>query len=88
MMRAFLNSVTSLKTASLTARMLAPVWAESFVNLVILTLGKPELKTDPRVYEAALRQQIDIRVTSLHLNCSASEASGPQAVQSSRSFRR
>jgi hypothetical protein len=73
-MRAFLDNATSLKVAALSARMLAPVWAESFVNLLIFVLGKPELKADARVYDNAFRQQIDVRVTSLHLNCSGIKA--------------
>jgi len=65
----FFDNTISLKTAALTARMLSPVWAESFVNLLLFVLGKAELKADRRVYDNALRQPIDVRVTSLHLHC-------------------
>lgn len=52
-----------------TIRMLSPVLAESFVNLLILILSKNEFKQDQRLYENLIRQQIDIRVKTLHLNC-------------------
>lgn len=50
-------------------RMLAPVLAESFINLVIFLLARPELKNDDRLYKNAFRQEVDIRVKTLHLNC-------------------
>lgn len=50
-------------------RMLSPVLAEAFVNLLILMLSKKEYKEDKRLYESFIRQQIDIRVKTLHLNC-------------------
>ncbi|CAM3725889.1 hypothetical protein [Flavobacterium chungbukense] len=52
-----------------TIRMLSPVLAESFINLVILIFAKEEYKQDNRLYENLIRQQIDIRVKTLHLNC-------------------
>lgn len=52
-----------------TIRMLSPVLAESFINLLILILTKEEYKKDKRLYESLIRQQIDIRVKTLHLNC-------------------
>ena len=52
-----------------TIRMLSPVLAESFINLLILVLSKKEFKKDKRLYENLIRQQIDIRVKTLHLNC-------------------
>jgi hypothetical protein len=57
----------------LALRMLAPVLAESFVNLVIFLLAKPELKNDERLYKNALRQEIDVRVKTLHLTCQGFE---------------
>lgn len=52
-----------------TIRMLSPVLAEAFINLLILMLSKKEFKEDKRLYENLIRQQIDIRVKTLHLNC-------------------
>ncbi len=50
-------------------RMLLPVIAETFVNLVIYILCKPEIKDDQRLYDSFKRSQIDIRIKSLHLYC-------------------
>jgi len=50
-------------------RSMLPVLAESFINLLIFVLAKPEVKTNERLFQNTIRQQIDIRVQSLHLNC-------------------
>ena len=50
-------------------RSMLPVMAESFINCLIFILCKPEIKSSSRLYEAVIRQQIDIRIQSLHLNC-------------------
>lgn len=52
-----------------TIRMLSPVLAESFINTLLLVLSKDEFKKDKRLYDNLIRQQIDIRVKTLHLNC-------------------
>lgn len=51
-------------------RMLAPVVAESFINLLLFIMLKPDLKTDAANYAALARQHINERVQNLHLNCS------------------
>ena len=61
----------------LSVRMLAPVWAESFVNLILFVLARPEIRDDSRLYETTLRQNIDIRIKSLHLNCVGFEMGVP-----------
>ncbi|MBI5216264.1 MAG: hypothetical protein HY960_10975 [Ignavibacteriae bacterium] len=50
-------------------RMIAPVLGESFVNLLIFSLAKPEIKNDERLYKDLINKQIDIRIKSLHLYC-------------------
>lgn len=50
-------------------RSMLPVLAESFINCVIFILCKPEIKSSSRLYDSIIRQQIDIRIQSLHLNC-------------------
>jgi len=54
---------------ALSIRMLAPVMAEAFVNLVIYVLGKADVKSDTRVYDSVKRANIDVRVRALHLYC-------------------
>ncbi|MBU3167805.1 hypothetical protein [Acinetobacter baumannii] len=50
-------------------RSMLPVLAESFINCIIFILCKPEIKSSSRLYDSIIRQQIDIRIQSLHLNC-------------------
>jgi hypothetical protein len=50
-------------------RSMLPVLAESFVNLLLSILGKPEIKNNDRLFQDTVRRPIDIRVQSLHLNC-------------------
>src|SRR6185437_11537478 len=50
-------------------RSMLPVMAEAFVNLMLCILMKPELRSDERLRENAVRQQIDIRIRSLSHNC-------------------
>ena len=52
-----------------TIRMLSPVLTESFINTLLLVLVKDEFRNDKRLYDNLIRQQIDIRVKTLHLNC-------------------
>jgi hypothetical protein len=54
---------------SICLRLLTPVWAESFVNLIIFILARPEFKNDLRIYNDFLRKEIDIRIKLLHVNC-------------------
>lgn len=50
-------------------RAMLPVLAESFINLIIFILAKKEIKDNERLFNNTIRQNIDIRVQSLHLNC-------------------
>jgi len=50
-------------------RSMLPVRAEPFINLLIFILMKPYIKSDARLSESIYRQQIDIRVKSLSINC-------------------
>ncbi|WP_312057756.1 hypothetical protein [Acinetobacter courvalinii] len=51
-------------------RSMLPVMAESFINLLIFVLCKPDIKNNTRLFNSILRNQIDIRIQSLHLYCS------------------
>lgn len=46
-----------------------PVLAESFVNLILFMLCKEDIKNNERLFQNVLRQPIDVRVQSLHINC-------------------
>jgi hypothetical protein len=60
---------TEATALGLNIRMLAPVYAESFINLIIFLLAEDDIKTDKRMYDSIVRQQIDIRIKGLHRNC-------------------
>lgn len=50
-------------------RSMLPVLAEAYVNFLLFVLMRPELKSDDRLRENALRQPIDIRIKTLHMTC-------------------
>lgn len=50
-------------------RSMLPVMAESFVNLLLFALMRPELKSDARLRENTIRQPIDVRIKSLSVTC-------------------
>jgi len=67
--KVWVKNVDKAAVLGTTIRMLSPVLAEAFINLLILTTCKKEFKDDKRLYENLIRQQIDVRVKTLHLNC-------------------
>lgn len=50
-------------------RSMLPVMAEAFVNLILFALMRPELKSDERLRDNAIRQPIDVRIKSLSMTC-------------------
>lgn len=46
-----------------------PIVCEAFVNLVLFTLARPEIRDDEVLYQAIIRQGLDLRVRGLHVNC-------------------
>ncbi len=50
-------------------RMLAPVVAEAFINFVLFVLSKPAVRIDTRLFDSIVRQEVDVRVRALHVNC-------------------
>jgi hypothetical protein len=69
-MREWIANLQRAAVVGASIRMLAPVLAESFVNLVIFVLAREDVKKDIRIYESLIRGHIDVRVRSLHLYCS------------------
>ena len=63
-------------------RSMLPVLAESFINLLLFILCRPDIKTNDRLFKSTVRQAIDIRIQSLHINCigfeSAVDYSSPE----------
>lgn len=50
-------------------RFMVPVLAESFINLIIFVLCRPDIKGNSRLYENFVRSNIDVKIQSLHINC-------------------
>ena len=66
-------------------RMMIPVWVESFVNVLIFVLAKESVRTNQRLLDGLLRNQIDIRTQTLHLNCNGfDKALDPSAEEYKR----
>ncbi len=63
------KNIDTAASIGTTIRMLCPILAESFVNLILLLFRKEEYVNDERLYDNLLRQQIDIRVKTLHMHC-------------------
>jgi hypothetical protein len=68
-LKKWIKNITKAASLGTTIRMLCPVMAESFINLILLVFRKSEYAKDERLYENLIRQQIDIRVKTLHLHC-------------------
>lgn len=81
-----LESYSKALGLSTSLRMLAPVLAEAFVNLVIFLLAKPDIKQDRRMYDDVLRREIDVRVKSLHINCEGFNRAIPSDTQEFKDF--
>jgi len=50
-------------------RAMLPVRAESFINMLLFILMRSDVRRDQRLFDSVFRQQIDVRVKSLHLHC-------------------
>jgi len=68
-LKRWIKNITKAASLGTTIRMLCPVIAEAFINLILLVFRKSEYKDDERLYENLIRQQIDVRVKTLHLHC-------------------
>jgi hypothetical protein len=67
-------------------RSMLPVLAESFVNLVLFVLCRQDIKSNERLFQNAIRQPIDIRVQSLHLNCIGFESNIDYSSEECKKF--
>jgi hypothetical protein len=84
------NEIEGNYTAALglgaTLRLIAPVWAESFVNMLMFILAKDEYKKDERLYQNAIRTEIDIRIKTLHMTCKDFESAVDTAAPAYKGF--
>lgn len=67
-------------------RSMLPVLAESFVNLVLFILCRPDIKSNERLFQNTVRQPIDVRVQSLHVNCIGFDSSIDYSSEECKKF--
>jgi hypothetical protein len=60
---------TLVHKSSLQLSLLTPVLAEAFINMIVLMLCKPEIRSNKRQFDAFIRSQIDTRVFDLAFKC-------------------
>jgi len=84
----FIKNILAKKNYGIVLRMLFPVLGESLVNLIIFVLAKDEIKNDKRLLDNIFRSQIDIRIKTLHLNCSKIEKAYDQNDERFKNFLR
>jgi len=63
------NRAHRLFGACLQLRLLTPVMAEAFVNMLILYTCKPEIRDDKRQYDAFIRSNIDLKIIDMFYKC-------------------
>ena len=65
----YTKDILEKKTDGLALRMLIPVVGESLVNLLFYLLARDEIRADKRLLDNFFRNQVDIRIKTMHLNC-------------------
>ncbi len=63
------NNFHELQQACLNLKLLTPILVEAFINLLILVLCKKEIRENKRIYDARIREDLHIKISSLHLTC-------------------
>lgn len=67
-------------------RSMLPVLAESFVNLILFILCRPDIKSNERLFQSTIRQPIDVRIQSLHINCIGFESAVDYSSNECKNF--
>lgn len=65
----YTKDILEKKTDGLALRMLIPVVGESLVNLLFYLLARDEIRADKHLLDNFFRNQVDIRIKTMHLNC-------------------
>lgn len=63
------RSLSKITTASTELTILMPVMFESFLGLIVAGLTKPELKRNPRMFNAFVRAPLDVKIMDLANRC-------------------
>lgn len=54
---------------SMSLNIMAPILAESFINLLFYILCRPDIKDNNRLFDSFIRSNIDVKIQSLHIQC-------------------
>jgi hypothetical protein len=68
-MKKITTRATNLFGDCLKLRLLTPIMAEAFINMLILTLCKLEIRKNTEAYDAFVREKIPRRLALLNTNC-------------------
>jgi hypothetical protein len=68
-MGAVAERATNLYSDCLKLRLMTPVMAEAYLNMVIIIFCKPAIRDDQAAYNAFVRDHIPQRLEKLHTNC-------------------
>lgn len=64
-----INTLMNLASNCLSLNVFLPVMLESFINLLIFILVKPQIRENERLYDHYLRSPIDVRLLQLNMQC-------------------
>ncbi|MFT7099058.1 MAG: hypothetical protein ACJAS6_000928 [Rickettsiales bacterium] len=64
-----INAMMSLASDCLSLNVFLPVMLESFINLLIFILIKPQVRKNKRLYDHYLKSPIDVRILQLNMQC-------------------
>lgn len=73
---------------ALKLRLLTPIMAEAYINMLILVFCRNEVRDDPERYEQAIRAKIPDRIGSLHAICDGFERAVDKSTETYASFMR
>lgn len=74
--------------SSLQLSLLTPVLAEAFINMLVLTLCRPEIRNNKRQFDAFIRSHIDTKVFDLFYKCLGFVRAMDQNTESFKNFKR
>ena len=69
-------------------RLLTPIMAEAFINMLILAFCKEDIRNDAKAYDDFLRQNVPVRLDLLFTHCDGFESSVDNKSQVYRKFLR
>jgi hypothetical protein len=84
----YINNISDAAFICTNLRMLAPLYAEAFLNLLIFILAKEEINSDDRLYQDLIRKQIDIKVKNLPMHCHGFISSPSDSAEPFKDFLR